>query len=123
LDAYNANPSSMKVALTGFFEWLASHKVSETDSLLILGDMNELGKDGARYHKEVGEYLKQWPQAHCVFIGRYASEYLSGRGSGTCYPEVTKFKGDEWNHLTNGKSYLFIKGSRSLQLESLIGIT
>lgn len=123
LDAYNANPSSMKVALQGFFEWLKEHKVDESHVLIILGDMNELGDGAPQYHKEIGEFLRQWPDAHNIFIGRFASHYLAGRGLGTCYPDVARFKGKEWDYLTHGKTHLFIKGSRSLQLESLLAIT
>jgi len=123
LDAYNANPSSMKVALSGFFEWLKAHGISESDSLVVLGDMNELGENGPAYHREVGEFLRQWPDAHNVFIGQFASHYLEGRGLGTCYPDAARFKGLEWEHMTHSKTHLFIKGSRSLQLESLLAIT
>src|SRR5690606_30317914 len=123
LDAYNANPSSMQVALSGFFEWLEQHGIEQSDALIVLGDMNELGENAPNYHKEVGEYLRQWPDAHNVFIGRYAAHYLEGRGLGTCYPDAARFKGQEWKHMTHGKTHLFIKGSRSLQLESLLAIT
>ena len=85
--------------------------------------MNELGENGPAYHREVGEFLRQWPDAHNVFIGRFASHYLEGRGLGTCYPDAARFKGLEWDHMTQGKTHLFIKGSRSLQLESLLAIT
>jgi UDP-N-acetylmuramoyl-tripeptide--D-alanyl-D-alanine ligase len=123
LDAYNANPSSMKVALSGFFEWLKAHHIAESDALIVLGDMNELGDNSPAYHRELGEYLRQWPDAHNVFIGRFATHYLEGRGLGTCYPDAARFKGLEWDHMTQGKTHLFIKGSRSLQLESLLAIT
>jgi UDP-N-acetylmuramoyl-tripeptide--D-alanyl-D-alanine ligase len=123
LDAYNANPSSMKVAVSGFFEWLAEQKIPQSEALVVMGDMNELGDNAPIYHQELGEYLRQWPDAHCVFIGRYASHYLAGRGLGTCYPDAARFKGLEWEHMTQGKTHLFIKGSRSLQLESLLAIT
>ena len=123
LDAYNANPSSMKVALSGFFEWLKAHNIAESNALIVLGDMNELGDNSPAYHRELGEYLRQWPDAHNVFIGRFAAHYLEGRGLGTCYPDAARFKGLEWDHMTQGKTHLFIKGSRSLQLESLLAIT
>ena len=48
-DAYNANPSSMEVALDNIATMEAERKV------LILGDMLELGKDTVLLHKEVGE--------------------------------------------------------------------
>lgn len=123
LDAYNANPSSMKVALAGFFDWLAAQKISPSSALVVLGDMNELGDSAPQYHREVGEFLKQWKDARIVFIGRYAAHYIEGLGSGISYSEAKQFKGSEWERMTQGRTHVLIKGSRSLQLESLLAIT
>ena len=123
LDAYNANPSSMKVALTGFFDWLTAQKISESSAVVVLGDMNELGDSAPQYHREVGEFLKQWKGAQIIFIGRYAAHYIEGLGAGASYTEAKQFKGSEWDRMTQGKTHVLIKGSRSLQLESLLAIT
>lgn len=123
LDAYNANPSSMKVALTGFFDWLSAQKIPESSAVVVLGDMNELGETAPQYHREVGEFLKQWKAAKIVFIGRYATHYIDGLGGGTSYSEANQFKGSEWDTMTRGRTHVLIKGSRSLQLESLLAIT
>ncbi len=123
LDAYNANPSSMKVALEGFFEWLKAHKVEHGRAMVILGDMNELGDNAPTYHREVGEFLRRWPDVEAVFIGRFASHYLEGRGAGRGFADASLFKTSAWTEATRDKDHLFIKGSRSLQLESLLVIT
>ncbi|MGM9770707.1 MAG: UDP-N-acetylmuramoyl-tripeptide--D-alanyl-D-alanine ligase [Candidatus Cryptobacteroides sp.] len=47
VDAYNANPSSMKAALENFASFTASHKVA------MLGDMRELGQDSVKEHENV----------------------------------------------------------------------
>ncbi len=47
LDAYNANPSSMKAALSNFIELKADHKI------VILGEMLELGKDSPSAHQDI----------------------------------------------------------------------
>jgi UDP-N-acetylmuramoyl-tripeptide--D-alanyl-D-alanine ligase len=51
LDAYNANPSSMKVALDNFLQLDAKSK------LAILGDMFELGNESLLEHKSIVDYL------------------------------------------------------------------
>jgi UDP-N-acetylmuramoyl-tripeptide--D-alanyl-D-alanine ligase len=51
LDAYNANPSSMKVALDNFLQLDAKSK------LAILGDMFELGDESLFEHKSIVDYL------------------------------------------------------------------
>lgn len=123
LDAYNANPSSMKVALEGFFDWVKQQGVAEENTLLVLGDMNELGDGAPNYHKEVGEFLKRWGATTPVFIGKFAQHYVEGLGRGQTFTEAAKFKGSSWQQMTQGKTHIFIKGSRSLQLESLLAIT
>ena len=123
LDAYNANPSSMKVALDGFFDELTRRKIDQSRAVLFLGDMNELGSNSDQFHQEVGEYLKKWPQAKVVFVGRFAAQYVRGRGEGVTVASVHDISGAKWRELTNNASHVFIKGSRSLQLESLLAIT
>lgn len=123
LDAYNANPSSMMVALDGFFEWLSLEGISNEKSVVILGDMNELGDGAESYHKQVGKYLEKWPSTTPIFIGRFADSYVQGLGRGTAFNDVLSLRGKSWNQLTQGKTHVFIKGSRSLQLESLLAIT
>ncbi|MCX5794358.1 MAG: UDP-N-acetylmuramoyl-tripeptide--D-alanyl-D-alanine ligase [Elusimicrobia bacterium] len=55
-DAYNANPASMRAAIEAFCaEFCTEGKV------LVLGDMKELGKESARFHRELGEWLATLP--------------------------------------------------------------
>ena len=51
VDAYNANPSSMEVALKNLDSVVADRKVA------MLGDMLELGEDSQKLHKEVVDRL------------------------------------------------------------------
>lgn len=122
LDAYNANPSSMKLALTGFFEHITPVGASVPKTCVVVGDMNELGDASSKLHEELGEHLKELNPGTVIFVGRFASDYAKGYGTKhkkfetSC--EVKKF-------LESSKEsyeYLFIKGSRSLQLERILDI-
>lgn len=53
LDCYNANPSSMGVALEGF------ESMDKPRKMVILGDMKELGADSEREHQKLIEQLEQ----------------------------------------------------------------
>ena len=53
LDAYNANPSSMKAALENFIQ------MNATDKFFILGDMKELGQDSEKEHQAIIELLEK----------------------------------------------------------------
>lgn len=117
LDAYNANPSSMLASIEGFIE-----EVKGSGSILIvLGDMNELGDHTEIGHKKVSSYIKKQENIDAVFIGRYSSYYQEGFNEGKCYKDALSYKA-EFNHDSKKYDYIFIKGSRSLQLESLIDI-
>ena len=52
LDAYNANPSSMRVAIESLQQMSANSKT------VILGEMLELGDDSLNEHQEIVELLK-----------------------------------------------------------------
>ena len=119
LDAYNANPSSMKVAVEGFIG-----RVHDTEkTLLILGDMNELGEDAAKFHESLGKYLgENFPKSRKVFIGNRAQEYAVGcQGKYECFGSVQEAS-SRLNTIVQQVDYLFIKGSRSLQLETILDI-
>ena len=53
LDAYNANPTSMNIAIQNFL------KIKNKSKILVLGDMHELGKDEVEYHQEIISNLKK----------------------------------------------------------------
>jgi len=62
MDAYNANPSSMKNAIESFDE------MEHPDKLLILGDMFELGEESKIEHQETIKNIKN-KKLNCYFVG------------------------------------------------------
>jgi UDP-N-acetylmuramoyl-tripeptide--D-alanyl-D-alanine ligase len=123
LDAYNANPSSMKAALEGFKESVLEQGLSLKDSCIVLGDMNELGDSTPQYHENVGSYVKSLGFGNVFFVGRFASHYLKGHSEGKARASTSEFKNEFRKEVLSKYRIHFIKGSRSLQLESLFDIT
>lgn len=123
LDAYNANPSSMKAALEGFKESVLSQGFKLSDACIVLGDMNELGETTPQYHKEVGQFVNELGFSNVYFVGRFASHYQSGNSLGLTKASSADFKSEYRNECLKKYPIHFIKGSRSLQLESLFDIT
>jgi UDP-N-acetylmuramoyl-tripeptide--D-alanyl-D-alanine ligase len=120
LDAYNANPSSMKAAINSFVE---NDKVDIAQSIFVLGDMNELGRDAIAMHKEVSQLLNDRGAQSAIFIGRHAQDYQSAfNNEAQVFIETNDAK-TIWNKVLNTYKFIFVKGSRSLQLESLVDIT
>ncbi len=69
LDAYNANPSSMKAAIEAFSE-------IRTDKMryLILGDMKELGLESEKEHKKIVDLIRLRRFTHVILVGEEFSK-------------------------------------------------
>ncbi|MFA6237270.1 MAG: UDP-N-acetylmuramoyl-tripeptide--D-alanyl-D-alanine ligase [Bacteriovorax sp.] len=122
LDAYNANPSSMRVSIDSFINVMRNKNVSLSDCYFVLGDMNELGIFAEELHKEIGEHLSASGVNNVTFIGRYKDYYIQGfKNPKSSYLEKEAFH-EEWKSIRKSYKYVFVKASRSLQLESLMSI-
>ncbi|MBI5882532.1 MAG: UDP-N-acetylmuramoyl-tripeptide--D-alanyl-D-alanine ligase [Elusimicrobia bacterium] len=64
LDAYNANPASMKAAIGAFCQEFKSQA-----KVLVLGDMKELGPESPRLHEELGVWLSGLPLQSVYLAG------------------------------------------------------
>ncbi|EQC43524.1 UDP-N-acetylmuramoyl-tripeptide--D-alanyl-D-alanine ligase [Bacteriovorax sp. Seq25_V] len=120
LDAYNANPSSMRKAIESI---CTREDLDFEKSLFVCGDMNELGERAPLYHNEIGELLKMLGVKHVAFVGRYAKHYKAGFGDNALVFEQKSELETDWKKLIESVEFIFLKASRSLQLESLIDIT
>ena len=119
LDAYNANPSSMLSAIEGFVDSVGP----DSNYCLVIGDMYELGKNSDEYHENLARTLSQNSYKNFYFVGQFASQYNKGcDGKGSEYSSADSFKNDFVSTVLTNHKYVFIKGSRSLQLESLVDI-
>jgi UDP-N-acetylmuramoyl-tripeptide--D-alanyl-D-alanine ligase len=112
LDAYNANPSSMKLAIENFSKLQADNKV------LILGGMAELGEESLDEHKSIVEVIRQSQWKNVVLVG---GDFLKFQHPYISFSNATEAK--EWleqQHFQN--THLLIKGSRSMQMENVLSI-
>lgn len=110
LDAYNANPSSMAVAIENFLQLEKPNKV------MVLGDMFELGDESQKEHKELIDSLLKEDTVQCFFIG--SAFYVNKIEKDNFYfhesfDSFSAFLKD--NKVEN--STILIKGSRGMALE------
>lgn len=122
LDAYNANPSSMKVSIDSFVSIMRKKDVPLDDCYFVLGDMNELGVFAEELHREIGEHLKNQGIKNVSFIGRYVKYYLQGYENPKSSYLLKEDFLEDWKVIRKKYKYVFVKASRSLQLESLMSI-
>jgi UDP-N-acetylmuramoyl-tripeptide--D-alanyl-D-alanine ligase len=122
LDAYNANPSSMEASIAAFISMIRLKKHLPDEVMIILGDMNELGEHAPECHQRIGRLLQTLPYKSCFFVGRYSKHYQEGFGPNAKTFESLQAFIASWHMLQTNYKYFFIKGSRSLQLESIMDI-
>lgn len=110
LDAYNANPSSMKLAIENFAKLQANAKV------LMLGGMMELGPGSIDEHKAIVQLIGEYPWKEVVLVGgdflKFDHPYLKFNNS-------TEAK--DWLQQQHfEQTHFLIKGSRSMQMEKVL---
>lgn len=120
LDAYNANPSSMKASLNSFIKIVNEKAAKLDDCFFVMGDMNELGDYAEQLHAEMASYVHSLGIKNVVFIGRYKDYYLKGNPNALGgYLEKEDFL-KQFPQFKSDYKWIFIKGSRSVKLETLI---
>ncbi len=113
IDAYNANPTSMEAALRDFAQRSNSNK------LVILGDMKELGQIAEEEHRRIASLLNELDIGDALLCG----EVFSSIASSTlrCFATTDELRRYIQNNNPTDKIIL-IKGSRSMKLESIVDL-
>jgi len=124
-DTYNANPSSVKNAITTLRSWAGSNP-----RVVILGDMLELGRESARLHHEIGRFAKDAGVSTMLTVGRYSETILQGaidngleEERAFSFPEgesLLDFIQESWSTIFPKGSWILVKGSRGMHLERVI---
>ncbi|MGG7035344.1 MAG: UDP-N-acetylmuramoyl-tripeptide--D-alanyl-D-alanine ligase [Flavobacterium sp.] len=115
LDAYNANPSSMKVAIENFVQLDKSNKV------VVLGDMFELGSESLKEHKNIIDLLSDKKDINCFFLGHDFYHNKTEKENFHFYSDFEDFeKHIKANPFQN--NMILIKGSRGMKLERTLDL-
>lgn len=112
LDAYNANPSSMRIAIENFSQLTAVNKV------MVLGDMFELGAESEAEHREIIRIIREYAFTKVYTAGPHF--YLAAEG----VDNIESYKTTEELRkalVTKApvNSTILIKGSRGMKLETI----
>tara|TARA_R110002049_G_scaffold269977_1_gene446898 strand:+ start:186 stop:1598 length:1413 start_codon:yes stop_codon:yes gene_type:complete len=112
-DTYNANPDSVKAALTVLAQQ-AGKKV------LVMGDMGELGEDAAAMHAQIGLTARDAGVDRLLVLGELTKETAGAFGVGAMHFErIQELLAELENELTADTTVL-VKGSRFMQMERVV---
>ncbi len=106
IDAYNANPTSMRAALTHFHGMQALHK------MVILGDMRELGSESGKEHQAIVELVESFGFEQVWLVG---GEFAATRHSYPTYADAAALIAALQKEKPHGMTIL-LKGSNSMKL-------
>ena len=109
VDAYNANPTSMKAALDNFYHMEAN------DKMLILGEMRELGADSQQEHQRIVQLIHDYGFQDVLLVGE---EFIKTGTAFRCFSDVNALSEVLKAHQPQGKTIL-IKGSNGTKLFTL----
>lgn len=110
VDAYNANPSSMAVALDNLSR-------TQGKKIALLGDMRELGADSAIEHKKIVDALCHAGQ-EAILVGEEFTKAAEGTGI-RCFATSAELAAWLQENPLQGCTVL-VKGSRGTQMEKVI---
>ncbi|MCD8529093.1 MAG: hypothetical protein LRY27_03850 [Chitinophagales bacterium] len=111
LDAYNANPTSMKAALESF------SALENPNKIVFLGDMFEVGADSAKEHKAIIDLCTTLHFKQCVFVGK---DFYAYKNTQYIFFQTTAEAKAWFDAQDFENAFILIKGSRGMKMEGII---
>ncbi|RYG41288.1 MAG: UDP-N-acetylmuramoylalanyl-D-glutamate--2,6-diaminopimelate ligase, partial [Chitinophagaceae bacterium] len=107
---YNANPSSMKLAIENFAGLPGDKKI------LMLGAMAEVGAESLAEHQQMINLISRYKWSDVALVG---GDFIKLKSAFNTFPDSASAKA--WLAKKNIKGYsLLIKGSRSMKMEQVL---
>jgi len=113
MDAYNANPSSMKAAINSF------HKMNAPEKMLIIGDMLELGADATKEHLNIIELVVSLNFKDVFLVGEIFNALK--QNTYKAFQSTGHLNAYLCNNMPQNKTIL-LKASRGIKLEHVLDI-
>ncbi len=112
VDAYNANPTSMRAAIVNFAAMQATTKT------VILGDMLELGAQSEIEHQAIVDLLQEKHFSHVLLVGE---KFKASKHTFEAFENIAGLTA-YLSKINIENQYILIKGSRGIQLEKIISL-
>jgi len=110
LDAYNANPSSMELAIENFAAMPGEKKI------LLLGAMAEMGTESEHEHKQIVALINNFKWQQVVLVG----EGFKNSSQNYLYFQNSEEAKNWFHSITISDALILVKGSRSIQMEKIL---
>ena len=107
-DTYNANPDSVRAAIDVLVSCPAP-------TVLVLGDMGEVGAKGPEFHREIGAYARSRGVTELLALGDASTHAVAAFGKGAKHFNDV----DELVPAIRGRTVL-VKGSRFMKMERVV---
>jgi UDP-N-acetylmuramoyl-tripeptide--D-alanyl-D-alanine ligase len=108
-DSYNANPDSVRAAI----DVLAAQPAP---TVLVLGDMGEVGEAGPAFHREVGGYARERGIGALYALGEASREAVRAFGAGARHFATA----EDLVRALPREATLLVKGSRFMRMERVV---
>ncbi len=113
MDAYNANPTSMNVALDNFSRFEGNKKA------VMLGDMLELGTEAEAEHRQIVAMVKKRGFSLNMFVGSHFMSICKPEKNILVFPDTVS--ASRWLSENPLRGYkILVKGSRGIRMEDLL---
>lgn len=111
-DSYNANPGSVQAAI----DMLADQ---EGRTILVLGDMGELGSEEKKLHRKIGQYAQDKAISALFCVGDLSKHAASKCSAGKHFQDKRSLI-EELKTELSGSCTVLVKGSRSAAMEEVV---
>ncbi len=113
-DSYNANPDSLRAAI----DVLAAHAAPR---VLVMGDMGEVGENGAAFHREMGAYARARAIDALYALGEASRNACDAFGPGAqAFDDATALIEHLLQAGFNAHATILVKGSRFMKMERIV---
>ncbi|TMH34391.1 MAG: UDP-N-acetylmuramoyl-tripeptide--D-alanyl-D-alanine ligase [Betaproteobacteria bacterium] len=112
-DTYNANPDSVRAAIAVLAR-------APPPRWLVLGDMGEVGEQGAEFHREVGAYARAVGVDRLFGVGKLTEHAVAAFGFGAEHFEDVETLSDALRLAMTPEVTALVKGSRFMRMERVV---
>ena len=112
-DTYNANPDSVRAAI----DVLCG---TSGRTVLVLGDMGEVGDEGPDFHSEIGRYARERGVSTVLALGESTAHTVAAYGQGARHFATIEDLSHALERMRDEGTTVLVKGSRFMRMERVV---